>query len=331
VSLDTSSWNVLDAAPDATIVVNQAGLIEFANRRTLDVLGWDPTELVGQAVEVLVPTSVRSTHHTHRIGYAEAPRPRLMGVGLELVAVHRDGHEVPVEVALNPLVSDDQRLVVASIRDITDRVRLAQQLNLTSSRLAVVDERDRIARDLHDNVIQRLFAAGLHLQAAVGRPDQDDRLIGVIDEIDEAIREIRTTIFTMHSPRGMHAGLEPAVRLVLAESSRVLGHQPSLHRHGVMALVPDPLAREAVDVVRELLTNVAKHAKATSSSVHLAVDNERLQVSVVDDGVGLVVDPEHPGQGLRNVVERAERHGGSASFEPGPDGGTVATWSVPIV
>lgn len=323
-------WSLLEGAADATLVVDWQGVIKHANRRTAEVLGWQPAELLGQPVEVLVPDSVRAVHADHRSRFAASPRPRMMGAGLELVAVHRDGHEIPVEIALSPQVTEEEQLIVVSVRDVSDRVHITQQLSATAAKLAVVDERDRIARDLHDNIIQRLFAAGLHLQAALGRPDQDQRLVGVIDEIDEAIKEIRTIIFTMHSLRGLDAGFEPAVRLVLAESSRVLGHHPSLQQDGVLALVPDDLAGEAVDVVRELLMNVAKHARATHSTVRLAVHDRTFTVSVTDNGVGATLEPSSGGLGLENLRQRATRRGGTFCLECAATGGSVATWSVPL-
>jgi len=323
-------WLMLEGAADATLVVDWDGIIRHANRRVADVLGWQPKDLVGQPVEVLVPASVRSQHTSHREGFARVPHARMMGAGLELVALHHDGHEVPVEIALSPLNAAEGRFVIASIRDISDRLRMLSQLSETAAKLAVVDERDRIARDLHDNIIQRLFAAGLHLQASLGRPDQDERLVGVIDEIDEAIKQIRTIIFTMHSLRGIDAGFEPAVRLTLAESSRVLGHHPSLHMHGVLALIPDALGREAIDVLRELLTNVAKHAKATHSSVSIVVEDNALVLTVSDNGIGATLTGAEAGLGVRNLAQRAASHGGSFSLVKGEQSGSVATWSVPL-
>lgn len=323
-------WVLLEGAADATLLVDWDGVIRFANRRTVEVLGWEPAALVGQTVETLVPAVSRTKHVRLRSAFTDAPRPRMMGLGMELTAVRQNGSEIPVEIALSPLTTEEGRLIVVSIRDISDRLRMMSQLSETAAKLAVVDERDRIARDLHDNIIQRLFAAGLHLQAALGRPDQDERLVGVIDEIDEAIKEIRTIIFTMHSLRGLDAGFEPAVRLVLAESSRVLGHHPSLTQQGVLALIPDPVAHEAIDVIRELLTNVAKHARATHSSVRVAVEEGRLNITVTDNGVGASTNGLEAGLGLRNLGERAEAHHGSFDLVPGDSGGTVATWSVSL-
>jgi len=323
-------WLLLEAAADATLVVGPDGLINHANRRTVEVLGWQPTELIGLPVEVLVPPTSRTAHASLRKMFDASPKPRMMGAGLELTAVHRDGHEVPVEISLSPLVTEEGQFVVIAVRDISYRLHIVSQLSATAAKLAVVDERDRIARDLHDNIIQRLFAAGLHLQASLGRPDQDPQLVGVIDEIDEAIKQIRTIIFTMHSLRGMDAGFESSVRLVLAESSRVLGHHPSLIQHGVLALVPDSLASEAVDVIRELLTNVAKHARATHSSVNISVEDNWLTVTVADNGVGPDQDVTPAGLGLGNLSQRATGHGGRFSFDAGEIVGSAAVWAVPL-
>ena len=323
-------WLLLEAAADATLVVGLDGLINRANRRTAEILGWQPAELIGQPVEILVPPASRTAHASFRKVFAASPRPRMMGAGLELTAIHRAGHEVPVEISLNPLVTEEGQFVVVAVRDISYRLHIVSRLSETAAKLAVVDERDRIARDLHDNIIQRLFAAGLHLQASLGRPDQDPQLVGVIDEIDEAIRQIRTIIFTMHSLRGMDAGFEPAVRLVLAESSRVLGHHPSLIQHGVLALVPDSLASEATDVIRELLTNVAKHARATHSSVNISVEDNWLTVTVSDNGVGPDRETTPAGLGLGNLSQRANGYGGRFSFDAGEAGGSMAVWAVPL-
>lgn len=323
-------WSILDGAPDATIVADATGAIAYANQRVHGMLGWAPAELVGRHIETLIPTELRQRHAADHAAYQASPKSRMMGVGLELEAVCRDGSRIPVEIALNPIPDGDTHLVMASIRDISDRVRLATQLNETGTRLAVVDDRDRIARDLHDRVIQRLFASGLHLQAALGRPDQSERVAAVIDEIDEAIKEIRTTIFTMHSPRGLHAGCESAIRLTVTEASRLLGHQPRLSIHGLCALVPDDLAEEAVDVIRELLTNVAKHAKASTSGVTVEVSDHTLSIVVFDDGVGIVTDNASSGQGVRNIDERATRRGGMATFVALEAGGTLVTWTVPL-
>ena len=166
-----------------------------------------------------------------------------MGSGLLLTALHRSGREVPVEIALSPLRRTEVSATVATVRDVTERLETAAQLDEAQTRLEVLDDRDRIARELHDSVIQRLFAAGLHLQASTNRPDTAERVSAVVDEIDEAIREIRGVIFTLHRPAQLDSGLEAALRASINEAARLLGHRPTLaaRRHPRQHLPRDGL------------------------------------------------------------------------------------------
>jgi PAS domain S-box-containing protein len=119
---------LLDSAPDAMVIVSEAGRIVLVNRQAEDLFGYSRAELVGQPLEVLVPDRVRTQHPAHRAGYFADPRMRPMGVGLELTARHKDGHEVPVDIALSSFESDGRVLATAAIRDITDRIRLESEL-----------------------------------------------------------------------------------------------------------------------------------------------------------------------------------------------------------
>jgi PAS domain S-box-containing protein len=333
-----AAWALLDGAPDATLVADQSGQIVYANRCTQQMLGWAPAELIGRSVDVLIPAQTQARHRAHVAAFQREPRSRMMGVGLDLAAARRDGTLVPVEIALYPYGQGSDRYVVVSIRDISERVRLSEQLTATTAQLAVVDERDRIARDLHDRVIQQLFASGLHLQAALGHPDQERRVASVIDEIDDAIKEIRTTIFTIHSPRGLAAGCEAALSRVVVEAARLLGHQPQFTVSGDTHRIPADLVGDLVDVTRELLANVAKHAKATTATVGLTIDPGTVTLVVSDDGIemnpGVAGHGLGPGQGLVNVAERAARRGGHATFvrvsDTRPANGTEVVWTVPL-
>ena len=196
----------------------------------------------------------------------------------------------------------------------------------------MLDDRDRIARELHDSVIQRLFAAGLHLQASTNRPDTTERVSLVVDEIDEAIREIRGVIFTLHRPAGFDSGLESALRASINEAARLLGHRPTLKLGGILGNISHDLGAELLAVLREAMMNVAKHAagdagrKCRSMSVPMSV-----MLVVYDDGVGMSpeIAADTGGLGLRNIRERASRLGGEALFSKGEPRGTEVRWVVP--
>ncbi len=312
------------------VVVDNDGTILYANAHSVDVLDWSPSDLVGLQIEVLIPDRLHPLHRSHRTAYAAGPKARPMGSGLLLTALHRTGREVPVEIALSPL-SGEIAATVATVRDVTERLETSAQLLEARTRLEVLDDRDRIARELHDSVIQRLFAAGLHLQASTGRPDTTERVSAVVDEIDEAIREIRGVIFTLQRPSQLDSGLAAALSVSINEAARLLGHRPTLRLGGILGNVSNDLSSELLTVLREALMNVAKHAQATKTDVSLDVGADSVTLVVSDDGVGIPPKTaiQTGGLGLRNIRERATRLGGQATFSAGNPRGTEVRWMVP--
>jgi signal transduction histidine kinase len=204
--------------------------------------------------------------------------------------------------------------------------------------LAVVGDRERIARDLHDVVIQRLFAAGMQLQGAAHRSAQDDvreRIGRVTDDLDTTIREIRGAIFELRGA-DRHS-LRRRLRELVDEATEALGFRPALRIDGpVDTAVPDPAGTAVLAVLRESLSNVAKHARATSARVTIAAGGGRLDLSVEDDGVGPAAAGETPGgraatgHGVPNMRARAADLGGECAVAVADPHGTRVTWSVPI-
>lgn len=325
-----SPWALFESIPEMVLVVDNAGLILYANENCAGIVGWTSAELRGKSIETLVPDRVIELHRSLRQGYINAQNSRPMKSGLLLTALHRSGHELPVEIALSPL-SGAVTATVATVRDVTERLETAARLVAAETRLEVLDDRDRIARELHDGVIQRLFAAGLHLQASTNRPDTAERVSVVVDEIDEAIREIRGAIFTLHRPSGFDSGLEAALRASINEASRLLGHHPALKLGGILSNISHDLGAELLAVLREAMTNVAKHAQATRTEVSLDVGSDAVTLIVYDDGAGMALSKSgmSGGLGLRNIQARAERLGGEALFLPGQPKGTEVRWIVP--
>jgi signal transduction histidine kinase len=197
-------------------------------------------------------------------------------------------------------------------------------------RLAVFEDRDRIGRDLHDLVIQRLFAVGLTLENAVRlavRPEVVERITGAVDDIDATIKDIRRTIFELSAPAGS-GDIRSALGAELAAVTPSLGFTPRLQTSGpVETAVGTELRPHLLAVLREALSNVSRHARASRAEVALDVGTD-VVLTVTDDGIGLPDGGRR--SGLRNLTERAEACGGSFEVRrAGPDGGTVATWRVP--
>jgi signal transduction histidine kinase len=199
--------------------------------------------------------------------------------------------------------------------------------------LSVLDDRDRIARDLHDRVIQRIFAVGMTLQGVARLPDPQqmvDRLDRAVDELDGTITEIRSAIFEL-GESSIPGGLRHAVVRLCEELAPVLGARPRTSFHGAVDnLIPPQTADHVLAVVREGLTNAGKHAGATSYEVLIAVDDD-IRLEIVDNGTGF--DRDHlvsGGMGLANMRNRAEKLHGSFEVSSQPGAGTRLTWTVPI-
>ncbi|WP_282696565.1 GAF domain-containing protein [Streptomyces sp. CC208A] len=213
--------------------------------------------------------------------------------------------------------------------ELADRRRDAEQVSL-------LDDRDRIARDLHDLAIQRLFATGMTLQSArrfVDHPQAADRIARAIDDLDATIKIIRSTIFGLrdHEDSGTAPKLRSRVAKAVDSAASSLGFAPALRMEGLLDTdVPPGTADEAVAVIGEALTNVARHAHAHHAEVAVVAGDGTLAVTVSDDGVG--VRPGGTRSGLRNLTERAERLGGTLSVRarPGTAGGTLLAWRVPL-
>lgn len=214
----------------------------------------------------------------------------------------------------------------------TDQAAVAWQLATSQRRmheLEVISERDRIARDLHDHVIQRLFAVGLTLQGAIPRariPEVQQRLADTVDELQNVIQEIRTTIFDLHGGNSGTTRLRQRVSDAVAAFSRD-GLRTGVHFAGPLSVVDAVLADHTEAVVLEAVSNAVRHADARSISVTVRVDDE-LTVEVVDDGCGMPADVTP--SGLTNLRNRADQLGGAMSVTDAPGGGTALHWSVPL-
>jgi signal transduction histidine kinase len=209
-----------------------------------------------------------------------------------------------------------------------ENARLHQRLE----QLAVLGERERIARDLHDTVIQRLFATGMGLQSLVGRMEESDlreRLQQAVDELDETIREIRITIFDLEARDAEKEGLRAGVLALAGEATATLGFAPRVHMDGPLDAATDATTQEELlKTLREALSNVVRHASASSVEVLLRAGSGTVTLRVADNGVGIPKDARH-GHGLDNMQTRAESLGGVCELSARRGGGTVVTWRVP--
>jgi len=200
--------------------------------------------------------------------------------------------------------------------------------------LSVLNDRDRIARDLHDRIIQRVFAVGMMLQGTLGLPELAQvfkKIDRAIDELDNTVTEIRTAIFELGSGMGPH-GLRQRVLDLVEGLTSMLGSRPEVTFHGpIDGGLSQDIADNVIAVMREALTNTAKHAHATRIRVTLTV-GDNVQLDIADDGSGMKVpngNGNGNGLGLTNLANRARGLGGTFEVAAAEGGGTRVLWRVP--
>ncbi len=275
------------------------------------------------------------TAHPESFGFppGHPPMTSFLGVPIRLRGVVY-GNLYLANKANDEVFTDvDQELVVglaAAAGLAIENARLHEQ----SRTAGLLDERERIARNLHDDVIQRLFATGLSLQAAaqlIKEPLAVERIMRAVDDLDTSIRQVRSTIFELHQRWATNQSLRSDVIAMCEESSKALGYKPSCDIVGpVDSAVIEPIRGHLLLCIREALSNVARHARASSVQVEVMVHAGQLKLQVVDNGVGYAPVPGHVSSGLDNMLARAASLGGHFSIARGDESGTVAVWEVPL-
>ena len=208
------------------------------------------------------------------------------------------------------------------------------RLHARLSELVLLEDRERIAKDLHDTVIQRLFATGLSLQGTARlsqAPEVAARIQDAVEDLDVTVKHIRTVIFGLETAAARTSGLRDRIMTLVREARGALGFLPEVTLEGTIdTSVDDHIAPDLLSTLREALSNVARHAGATKTEVRVAAGDE-LVVQIRDNGRGLPDDDgRRGGLGIRNMASRAEHLGGRFEARAEPGGGTLVEWAVPI-
>ncbi|WP_030038066.1 GAF domain-containing sensor histidine kinase, partial [Streptomyces resistomycificus] len=289
--------------------------------------------LIGRAFATAAPVTSTDVSLDRRVA---AGPPRFSGLGPAVAAPIGTGDGVRGVVLL---VREAGRMVFSEketelLQGFAAQAAIAMELaehRKDAEEIAVLQDRDRIARDLHDLAIQRLFATGMTLQSAgrfIEHGEASERVLRAVDDLDETIKIIRSTIFGLRSREGAAgSGLRARVVRVVGEAAPVLGFAPSVRMEGLVDTdVPKDVADHVVAVLSEALTNIARHAHAGRADVVLTAGGREVRLTVTDNGVG--VPPEGRRSGLRNMAERAQQLGGGMELSSPPEGGTTLVWRV---
>lgn len=327
---------LVDLAPDGIILVHPSGRIVFVNGQAERLFGYSADEVVGQTIEYLVPERFRDVHLRHQESYHSNPVTRPMGSGLELCARRRDGTELPVEISLSAIPTEDGTYVTAIVRDMTERRALEEERRQLMAQAELQRDRERIARDLHDGVMQSIYAVGLSLLDA--RQAVAPLAPEAVPVIDEAVHELRQVIddirrYVMGLPLDrLHSDIAALLREVLDEVSADSDLATDLEVSGVPPALPEQQALAIYHLARESLTNVRKHAGASSVALRLVTEGDGLVLEIRDDGCGFDVSMPvaHEHMGLRNMRDRVEALGGTVEIESAPGRGTLVRAHLPL-
>ncbi len=295
------------------------------NRALCDLLGYEPEQLLKLGFTDLThpDDAGDSDEWALRANRGEAVR-----FTVEKRYIHADGHEIWVWVhaAVMDRGPGDSTRVLVHVADLTE----ARRARRDEARLRILEDRARLAEDLHDLIIQRLFAAGMGLQSLQSHITDEiakERLQRTVDELDRAITDMRSAIFRLHS----HAmtGKEGDIEAIVDAVVPSLGFRPELFIVGDPERIPGMVVEQLLPALSEGLTNVARHAQANSVEISIRI-GDHLILTIADDGTGVNPDSAH-GHGLKNLRSRAERVGGTATLANQETGGALLTWQTGIL
>lgn len=317
---------LLDAAPDAMVIVGGDGRIRLANRQVRVVFGYDAEELVGRSVEVLIPERYRGHHHTFRTDYGREPRTRPMGTGRDLWALRKDGTEFPAEISLGPIVTPHGVLVTAAIRDLTERLRLEAEKREARRAIEIADalranlrERETLLQEVHHRVknnlqvisslisIQRRSVVDPEARAALTECQTRVQAIGLVHEQLYRFTDYARVPFSDY------------VRTLVATVTQAIGASTvEVSLDIAVAQLPVDKAIPCGLIINELLTNAFKHAFPDGRRGHVSVALHRLadgplELTIADDGVGLPAGPSTTSLGMHLVETLVAQLGGSLS------------------
>lgn len=321
---------IVNTAVDAIITIEERGIIESINPATEKLFGYTADEIIGKNVSILMPDPDRSAHDSYLANYRRTGKPKIIGIGREVIAQRKDGSTFAADLAVSELRLGDRRMFTGMIRDISERRRLERQVLEVAA-----EEQRRIGHDLHDGLCQQLagiafanevLSRKLAARSAVESPTAEK--IGKL--VDDAITQARQLAHGLQPVALEASGLTSALR-ELAGKIEELFHVSCIFDCDNVILVHDnAAATHLYRIAQEAVSNAIKHGKARTIIVELSVLDQRLELRVSDDGIGFSEEQiKGGGIGMHSMAYRARIMGGMLDVKRGDRRGTVVTCIIP--
>ena len=320
---------LLEAAPVGCLVVNDHAQILMANAEIEKLFGFARRELIGEDVYVLVPERLRASPIAGREAYLTQATVGQAMTGLNQVGRRRDGTEFPVEISLSPLETDRGLFVIALVRDLTESQRLQKEHEALRTLLDTEQERYRIGMDLHDGIMQDIYAVSLGLGMAAEDIETDavqatDAVRQSVEQLHGVIRDIRSYIFELR-PRQFTGDLGQALMELGREFQENSSIETEVHVAPEMPQIEHQVGLAFYVIAHEALSNTRKYAQASKVSIRLFTEDGALCLHVHDNGRGFDTAVEAPEghRGLRNMLSRASLAGAQLNIQSAPGQGTA--------
>ncbi|MBH0179759.1 MAG: PAS domain S-box protein [Nitrospira sp.] len=332
---------ILNIAEDAVIITERDQSISLFNQGAAKLFGYEPNEVLGHSIDLLIPGRFRHDHTSHMDTFARSPESaRRMALRREVFGLRKDGSEFPAEASISKLTVGERTTFTVIVRDISDRLMTEHQLQSLTTQLmtAQEEERRRIAQELHDDINQRLALLAIDM----GRVESNPAV--TTDQAREVTRslalrlavisdDVRRMAYQFHPSILDDLGLTAALKQLADEWSVKTGIKVVVVQEELVDPLPRNIASCLYRVTQESLANIIKHAKTARVEIELTCGGQEITLSIYDSGVGFdlkEIQARHPGLGLVNMRERARSVGGHFDIQSEPGRGTHITVQIPL-